>query len=295
MKFVPLWTAVITPMFEDFSIDYDSFENVLKKQEETGNGILILGSTGEGLNLLDSEKKDIVKFTKSLKLSVPVMAGIGGFHLEAQKEFIRFCDEEKVDALLLVNPIYAKPRKEGQFAWFNALMETTTTPCMVYNVPSRTGVKLHPSVPARLNKKFGHLMGVKEASGSVPDFKAFRDADPNVVMYSGDDSLTRDFVAEGAIGLVSVASNCWPKQTLKYLELCLEGKTDQLYEEWIPCADLLFDAPSPIPVKTLMEHKGWIESNTVRLPLVVEDLSAETEEALLEADKKVSGWYSEFE
>src|SRR5690554_8118264 len=102
MENYPLWTAVVTPMNEDSNIDYDSFENVLRKQEEAGIGIVVLGSTGEGLNLNAEEKKKVVLFAKSLSLTVPLMAGVGGFLLDTQIEFIHFCDEVGVDALLLV-------------------------------------------------------------------------------------------------------------------------------------------------------------------------------------------------
>jgi len=289
----PLWTAVVTPMNDYAEIDFDSFESVLKEQEVAGNGVLILGSTGEGLNLTNEEKREVVKFTKSLNLVVPVMAGVGGFNLEAQIDFIKFCDELDVDAFLLVNPIYAKPGKEGQFAWFRSLMIETDTPCMIYNVPSRTGIKMHPEVPAQLHREFGNYLGLKEASGSIEDFRAFRNAEPKAPLFCGDDNLIKEFVDLGAVGHVSVASNAWPKKTRKYLDLALAHDYENLFEEWVACADLLFDAPSPTPVKALLFHKGWINSDQVRLPLVREDLKQETEEALIEADRKLNSWFEE--
>ena len=293
MENYPLWTAMVTPMNEDTSIDYDSFELILRKQEEAGNGVLVLGSTGEGLNLTDTEKREIVTFVKLLKLKVPFMVGLGGHHVHAQIDFIKYCDQIGVDAFLMVAPIYAKPGKEGQLAWFSTLMKETKTPCMIYNVPSRTGIQMHPDVPAQLYKTFPNYMGLKEASGDVEKFKAFRDAASGSKMYCGDDSLIKEFTEAGAIGLVSVASNAWPEKTHKFLEMHLKNEMEEIFSEWVECADLFFDAPSPIPVKTLMQHKGWIKSDTVRLPLSVDDLNAETEEALLEADKKINTWYEE--
>lgn len=287
----PLWTAVVTPMNDYAEIDFESLESVLKEQEVAGNGVLILGSTGEGLNLTSEEKEEVVKFTKSLDLVVPVMVGIGGFNLEAQIEFIKFCDGQNVDAFLLVNPIYAKPGKEGQYTWFKSLMVETDTPCMIYNVPSRTGVKMNPEVPAKLFSDFGNYMGLKEASGSIDEFKAFRDAAPEAPLYCGDDNLIKEFAELGAVGHVSVASNAWPAQTKKYLQLALENKLAELFEDWVACADLLFDTPSPTPVKALLFHKGWINSDQVRLPLVRKDLTQETEEALIEADRKINQWF----
>ncbi len=291
MKNYPLWTAMVTPMMADGTIDFESFENLLVKQEEAGAGVLVLGSTGEGLNLTGQEKKDVVRFAKSLNLKVPLMAGLGGFHLEAQKEFIGFCDQVGVDAFLLVTPLYAKPGKEGQYEWFHALMSETETPCMIYNVPSRTGVKLHPEVPARLQEAFDHVLGVKEASGNINEFKAFREHAPDVDFYSGDDGLTRAFTEEGAAGLVSVASNAWPEQTMRYLRLCLEKKYDRLFTFWTEATDALFAAPNPIPAKVLLQHKSWIANESVRPPLSVKDISPEMEEALLEADRRIHAWF----
>lgn len=290
MEQFPLWTAIVTPMNTDGSVDYESFELLLRKQEEAGNGVLVLGSTGEGLNLNEEEKRGIVQFTKGLDLDVPVMVGIGGFDLSAQVDFIHWLNEIEPDALLLVTPLYAKPGAEGQFEWFSELMAETELPCMLYNVPSRTGVKMHPSVPARLSKEFDNLMGVKEASGSVEEFKAFRREAPDVKFYSGDDGMTPAFTKEGGVGLVSVASNVWPKATRKYVDLCLADETEDLFPLWKNATDALFKAPNPVPVKTLLHKKRWITNDTVRLPLSLSDISEEVENELLEQDKNIAEW-----
>lgn len=289
----PLYSAMITPMHEDGSIDYESLEYLLRKQEQAKVGTLVLGSTGEGLNLTDQEKRAVVKFTKELDLEVPLMVGVGGHSLEDQKRFIIYCNEVGVDALLLVTPLYAKPGKEGQYEWFYSLLTTTTTDCVLYNVPSRTGVKLHPEVPARLLKEFDHLSGVKEASGSVDEFKEFRKHSPSLNFYSGDDGLTEAFIKEGAIGLISVASNVWPSQTRKMVDLMLESKFDNLYKDWGESTNALFSASNPVPTKVLLQHKGWITHTTVRLPLSLNDLTAEGKEGLLEAGRKINNWYKE--
>ncbi|MAO64401.1 MAG: 4-hydroxy-tetrahydrodipicolinate synthase [Balneola sp.] len=290
MENFPLWTAIITPMNPDGSVDYDSFETLLRKQEEAGNGVLVLGSTGEGLNLNEEEKRGIVQFTNGLDLDVPMMVGIGGFGLSAQVDFIHWLNEVEPDALLLVTPLYAKPGAEGQFEWFSELMAETELPCMLYNVPSRTGVKMHPSVPARLSQEFDNLMGVKEASGSVEEFKAFRQEAPDVKFYSGDDGMTPAFTKEGGVGLVSVAANAWPKATHKYVDLCRAGETEGLFPLWKNATDALFKAPNPVPVKTLLHKKGWIANDTVRLPLSLSDISKEVEENLQKFDKDISDW-----
>lgn len=293
MEKFPLWTAIVTPMNTDGSVDYDSFEFLLRKQEEAKNGVLVLGSTGEGLNLNEEEKREIAEFTKGLDLDVPMMVGIGGFNLPGQVDFIHYCNEIEPDALLLVTPLYAKPGAEGQFEWFSELMAETEIPCMLYNVPSRTGVKMHPSVPARLSEEFDHLFGVKEASGSVEEFKAFRSAAPKVKFYSGDDGNTPDFGREGAVGLVSVAANIWPQATHRYVELCLEGNTDSFQPVWKNATDALFKAPNPIPAKVFLHKKKWISNDTVRLPLSLGDITDEVEQSLAKADTGIAKWFSE--
>ena len=169
-------------------------------------------------------------------------------------------------------------------------MNTTNTPCMVYNVPSRTGIHIHPEVPAQLFEEYSHYMGLKEASGSMEKFKAFRDASPKALVYCGDDNLIKEFSEGGGVGLVSVAANVWPKETHKYSQICLKSDNENGFNNWVESVDLFFHAPSPIPVKTLLEHKGWINSNTVRLPLSLKDLQPETKDALIEADKEINNW-----
>ncbi|XWN38759.1 MAG: 4-hydroxy-tetrahydrodipicolinate synthase [Balneola sp.] len=289
----PVFTAMITPFNQDGSVDFESFEYLLLKQQEAKVGTLVLGSTGEGLNLNAQEKRAIVKFAKELNLDVPLMVGIGGHSIQAQKEFIDYCDEVGVDSLLLVTPLYAKPGKEGQYEWFSELLSITETPCVLYNVPSRTGIKLHPEVPARLSKEFDHVVGVKEASGSVDEFIEFRKHSPDLDFYSGDDGLTEAFVKEGGIGLVSVASNVWPTQTRKMVDLMLDGSFEELFEDWEESANALFSASNPVPTKVLLQHKGWITHTNVRLPLSLKDLTHESEEALLEADRKINLWIKE--
>ena len=253
--------------------------------------MLLLGSTGEGLNIPLDQKKAVISFCTRLDIEVPIMAGLGGFLLEEQLHFMHYCDGEGVDAFLLVAPIYAKPKKEGQLAWFSHLMKATKTPCMLYNVPSRTGIHMDPEVPAHIFATFPHYLGLKEASGNLDHVRAFKAAAPKSPLYCGDDNLIKEFVAEGAIGHVSVASNVWPEKTHHYWKLCTIDPS-KLLKEWVPIVDTLFHAPSPIPAKAIMQHKGQIPSAHVRLPLDINDLQPETLQTLIEADKTLQDWDS---
>ena len=293
MNKTALWTALVTPFESHGIVDFDGLETLIKRQESAGNGILLLGSTGEGLALDTEEKKQVVIYAAGLKVEVPIMVGVGGYKLHKQIQFIEECNTCPIDAYLLVTPLYSKPGKNGQIEWFSALLEATDRPCMLYNVPSRTGVKLHPEVPAVLAEKYDHLMGVKEASGSVEEFKEFRTSAPTVDFYSGDDGLTPAFADAGAVGLVSVASNVWPEATHAYVKECLAGNHEGLKQAWPGAIQQLFNGPNPVPAKALLKHKGLIGTDTVRLPLSLADLGSM--EKLVEADNAISNWFNSYQ
>lgn len=289
MKNTQVWTALITPMKDDGTIHYSDLEKLVRRQEKTGNGILMIGSTGEGLALSGDEKLEVIKFVSDLNPEVPVMAGVGGFNLEEQKKWISTCNKLNVDAFLLVTPLYAKPGLEGQVHWFKSLLDTAEKPCMLYNIPSRTGVDMNPEVLIRL-KGHENLWAVKEASGSVHDFKAFRHAAPDVSFFSGDDAMVPFFSVAGCAGLVSVSSNVWPEATKLYVHKCLAGKSESSLAVWDRAVQALFSAANPTPAKLLLKEKGIIESAAVKPPLVQHELKDLSE--LLNADKEIENWYN---
>ncbi|HEX6982399.1 MAG TPA: 4-hydroxy-tetrahydrodipicolinate synthase [Balneolaceae bacterium] len=286
----PLWTALVTPMRENGDLHLDDLASLINRQDEAGNGVLILGSTGEGLALDLEDKKQVVKTAANLNIDVPIMAGVGGFNLKEQLEWIEYCRQFNIDAFLLVTPLYAKPGARGQVEWFKALLDAADKPCMLYNVPSRTGLKMSPAV---LKELHGHtnFKAVKEASGSIADYQNYRKTAPDLAFFSGDDGLTPFFAMAGCNGLVSVASNVWPKATHRYLEWCLAGRGPELLPLWQECTEALFSAPNPVPAKVLLKEKGWISSSVLRPPLTedeVEDIGL-----LKNADGKIQEWYEE--
>ena len=288
----PVWTALITPLLENGDIDFENLGTLIALQEQAGNALLILGSTGEALALNLEEKQAIIKYIGKQALKVPVMVGVGGFQLEEQIQWIKFCEQHaKVDAFLLVTPIYAKPGIIGQTKWFEALLDVSSKPCMLYNVPGRTAVKLIPEVLTHL-KGHNNLWSLKEASGSLEDFKAFQMANLDVTMYSGDDGLVAEHVPLGAVGVVSVSSNAWPRATHRYITSCLAQK-DPEFAGWVDACDALFLSSNPIPVKVLMHEKGLIKSTMLRLPLTADDFGLEKLKTLLAHDQAVSKWHKE--
>lgn len=283
-----LWTALVTPMKENGDVNPDELASLIHRQDEAGNGVLVLGSTGEGLALSPEDKKKVVETASSLNLDVPLMVGVGGFNLRRQLEWIEYCNQFEIDSFLLVTPLYAKPNVKGQIQWFEALLNAADKSCMLYNVPSRTGVKMHPDVISTL-ADHKNMYALKEASGSIDDYQEFRKRAPQLPIYSGDDGLTPFFAAAGCQGLVSVMANVWPKATHRYTKRCLQGRGQELLPLWQECSDTLFSVSNPIPTKVLLAEKGWINSATLRLPLTSDEI--EDTDFLLEADKRINDWY----
>lgn len=284
----PLWTAVITPMKEDGTVDYESLGVCLDQQVEAKNGILILGSTGEALNLDSYERKKILDYLKEKKPHAPIMCGVGGSELEEQLAWVTHLETLPIDAYLLVVPLYAKPGSEGQYEWFKALMDASTKPCMLYNVPSRTGIDMCFKALEKLNTH-KNFWAVKEASGSVDKFKKYVKAAGTGRVYSGDDGLLPAFTPHGCKGLVSVAANSWPKQTHRYAELALSGDLKEA-KLWEDSANALFVASNPIPVKWLMAQHKSISSDVLRAPLTQKDMCQN--EVVSDADKKINNWFN---
>jgi 4-hydroxy-tetrahydrodipicolinate synthase len=288
----PLWTAIVTPMNEDSSVDYPTFEKILREQEAAKVAVVILGSTGEALNLNKDECKKILEFGLALNLSVPVMTGIGGINQKETLEYVTYLNTlSKLDAYLVVTPLYAKPGEFGQTEWFKSILDLAVRPCMLYNVPGRTGVKMNFNAIKNLadHKNF---WAIKEASGSVEDFKKYTEAAPKARVYSGDDGMVPDFKPHGCVGLVSVASNAWPVETRAYVVKTLEGKLSAPEADlWKSSCDTLFIAANPVPVKNLMHAQGKIKTNVLRSPLDHRDLADNT--PVLAADKKIKTWHKE--
>ncbi|TMP31604.1 4-hydroxy-tetrahydrodipicolinate synthase [Pseudoalteromonas rubra] len=283
----PLWTALVTPFDACDQVDYHSLEQLVAQQVEANNGILLLGSTGEGLALTLAEQHKIVEFVCALKPSVPIMVAVGGINLSAQLEWVEFCNTQNIDALLLGSPLYAKPGVVGQTQWFDALLSATSLPCMLYNVPGRSAVAIAPEVLTNL-AHHDNLWALKEASGDIATFESFRRALPKLAIYSGDDALLPYFAQAGAAGLVSVAANAWPVQTAEFVRRALSGTSPNLFTIWADAISSLFAVANPIPVKTLMHLQGNLATPHLRPPLTHLELTNNA--ALSAANEQILSW-----
>lgn len=284
---VSLWTAVVTPLKQDHSVDFEALTKIIRDQEEAGNGLLILGSTGEALNLSLSDKKQIVSHVVSLQPKSPIMVGVGGHQLEETLEWLKYLEGTFIDAYLMVTPLYAKPGPIGQYQWFKALMDAVTRPVMLYNVPGRTAVALSTEAVEKLSHH-KNFWAIKEASGSVEKFKDYLKAAHGKAVYCGDDALMPEFALAGAAGLVSVASNAWPCETHLYVEQCLK-KTFDDKELWTKAANSLFVVSNPVPVKRLMFENKTINTPCMVTPLSHEDMQDATQ--VTEAHHSIQSWY----
>lgn len=271
MKENILWTACVTPFVGDNQkIDYPSLEKLLKTQENNNNGVVLLGSTGEGLSLSQEERLEIVNRACSLKIKTPIIVGVPSYHLPTALGWLNICNDLPISGYLLTTPLYSKPGIRGQIQWFERLLESSKKPAMLYNIPSRTGVKLYPQTLEALSDH-PLLFGLKDSSGIVGSVTNYKKAAPSLKIFCGDDDMMPAMAMEGAEGLVSVASNVWPLATNQYVKKCLKGEKVNLII-WRDALKVLFSASNPIPVKALSHAMGLIESCVVRPPLSEKDL-----------------------
>lgn len=287
-KEFPLWTALVTPFLENGKIDTASLAKLLDEQVRAKNGILLLGSTGEALNMSLAEKKSLLDFALPKLKNSPVMVGLGGFEEVANLEWLAYLETLPVDAYLAITPIYAKPGRHGQTQWFSKILDRSTRPVMLYNVPSRSGIKLNPLTVSDLNHH-KNFWAIKEASGSVEDMKMYLKNCSGQHIFCGDDGLTPTFCDAGAVGLVSVASNAWPTATHRYVREALAKKlTPEECEGWAKASDALFVASNPVPVKALLHSEKRIATKIMRSPLDCRDLASY--EPLALANDFVTTW-----
>ena len=283
----PVWTALVTPFDENNAIDYQSLAKIAKQQADVGNGILLLGSTGEGLALTEAEKFSIVEYVCQLKLNTAIMVAVSGYQLEQQQTWIKRCNQLEIDAYLLASPMYAKPGPVGQTLWFKSLLDSAQRPCMLYNVPSRTGIEIAVTCLQQL-QDHPNCWALKEASGDLAKFINYHQQCPYVELFSGEDAMMPYLVNAGVKGLVSVCANAWPEATSSYVQLCLSGGDESLASVWKSAVDALFQVANPVPVKVLMHENGHLNTPFLRPPLTHQELPAN--HGLLNVQQSVETW-----
>ncbi|HKS04305.1 MAG TPA: 4-hydroxy-tetrahydrodipicolinate synthase [Chthoniobacterales bacterium] len=265
------FTALVTP-FRDGGIDISAFEQLIETQIAAGiTGIVAIGTTGESPTLSHEEREQTIRvaLAKANRRCL-VLAGTGSNSTEHAIAQTKFAEELGVDAALLVAPYYNKPSQEGLFRHFKAIADATSLPVMLYNIPGRCGVDIVPETVSRLAKQCRNIVSIKEASGSVERVSELRRHLPDAfTILSGDDSLTLPFMAVGAVGVVSVASNLFPSEVCALVRACESNdlkSAEKLHRELLPLFKDLFIEPNPVPMKAALGWRGSM-SPEVRLPL----------------------------
>ncbi len=268
--FIGAATAIVTPLTKD-GIDYKEFARLIEWQIAEGiDAIVAVGTTGEGSTLTDEEHKEAIDFCiKQVAGRVPVIAGTGSNDTAYAIELTKYACEAGADAMLLVTPYYNKATQNGMIASFTAIADASTKPCILYNVPSRTGCNLTPASVAKL-AEHPNIVAIKEASGNISQVAEIAAlAGDKIDIYSGNDDQIIPIMSLGGIGVISVLSNIMPKATSEMCKMFLDGRVAEarkLQLDLLPLVNALFCEVNPIPAKAAVSAMGYGE-NYLRLPL----------------------------
>ena len=282
-------TAIITP-FKNGEVDFEAFGKLIEWQVEQGiDAIVVVGTTGEGATLSDAEHKEVIRYcVEKVSGRVPVIAGTGSNDVAYSIALTKYACEVGVDAVLLVTPYYNKTTQPGLVAYFSAVADASTKPCILYNVPSRTGCNIAPETCAIL-ADHPNIVAIKEASGDISQVaKIAHLCGDKMDIYSGNDDQIVPILSLGGKGVISVLSNVMPKETSQMCHLYEQGNTQEAMKmqlEYLPLVNSLFCEVNPIPVKAAMHAMGWCE-NSLRLPLVP---MTEANEAIMRQHMKQLG------
>ncbi len=277
-------TAIITPMFADGGVDYDAFGKLIDWQIEKGiDAIVAAGTTGEGSTLSDEEHKDVLKFcVERVAGRVPVIAGTGSNDIAYAISLTKYACEIGCDAMLLVTPYYNKATQGGLVKSFKAIADVSTKPCILYNVPSRTGCNLQPASVAKL-AEHPNIVAIKEASGNISQIAEVAAlCGDKIDIYSGNDDQIVPILSLGGKGVISVLSNILPAETSEMCHAFFRGETDKalsLQLKYLDLINTLFCEVNPIPAKAACAAMGF-GGNYLRLPLT--EMEPQNEAKLLD-------------
>ena len=272
-KFKGLGIALVTPFKSDGSIDYEALVRLVEYQIKNGVDFLcIMGTTAETPCLSAEEKAELKSFfIERVAGRVPLLMGCGGNNTAAIVKELKEGDWRGIDGILSVCPYYNKPSQEGLYQHYKAIAEASPVPVVLYNVPGRTGVNMSAETTLRLARDFENIVAIKEASGNITQMDDIIKNKPHDFMViSGDDGVTFPLITLGAVGVISVIGNAFPKEFSRMVRLALNGNYNQaltIHHRFTELFSLLFVDGNPAGVKCLLNLMGMIE-NKLRLPLV---------------------------
>jgi len=270
--FTGTYTAIVTP-FKNGEVDGASLEGLIKIQARAGmDGIVPVGTTGESPTVNYEEHIHIINLSvKFARNKMKVLAGTGGNSTSEAIYLTEQAEKAGAHGSLQVAPYYNKPTQEGLFQHFREVARNTKLPIVLYSIPGRCGVEIAVDTVKRLVRECKNIIGIKEAGGNPDRVSQLREAlGARFEIMSGDDSLTLSFMAVGAQGVISVASNVIPRQMVQMVKAFAAGRSGaalKIHQKYYPLFKDLFIETNPIPVKAALAMMGQIEEE-YRLPLV---------------------------
>lgn len=288
--------ALITPMHEDGSINYDEMEHIVNDQITHGtDAIIVCGTTGEASTMTHEEHIETIKACVDMtKKRVPVIAGTGSNCTETAIYLSKEAQKAGADGILVVSPYYNKATQNGLKKHFTAIAGSVDIPMILYNIPGRTGVNIKPDTMADLSKEVDNIVAVKEASGDISQVaEIIAKSEGRLDVYSGNDDQIVPIVALGGKGVISVLSHVVPQETHDMVAKLMAGDVEgsaKLQLKYLPLVKALFSEVNPIPVKAAMNMIGY-NVGSLRMPLSeMEDANKEVlRKAMTDVGIKVVG------
>jgi len=263
--------ALITPMTENGDVDNAALEALVAFHLENGtDAIIAMGTTGESATFTHKDHRNVVKqIIKLVAGKIPVIAGTGSNSTKEALDLTQAAKDDGADGVLLASPYYNKPTQEGLYQHHKLIADSVTIPHLLYNVPGRTAIDMHPETVARLST-VSNIVGIKEASGSLDRAKELLELCGDTLdIISGDDGIAMEMMLAGGKGNISVTANVAPAQMHEMCKAAMIGdrvKAEKINTALLELHSKLFVESNPIPVKWAL-HKMGYGSNAMRLPL----------------------------
>ena len=264
--------AIVTPMNEDGSVNYEKFGELIEFQIANGtDAIIVCGTTGESSTLTHEEHLDTIKYcVDKVAKRIPVVAGTGSNCTDTAVYLSQEAEKYGVDGILLVSPYYNKATQKGLYRHFKTVADSVKVPAILYNVPSRTGCNIQPATYKELSKN-PYIVAVKEANGDISaTARTAALCGDELTIYSGEDNQTLPIMALGGKGVISVFSNALPGTMHQLADAMLKGDLEsarKLNSQYLDLMDGFFMDVNPIPIKEALYQMGLIQSRFCRMPL----------------------------
>lgn len=282
-------TALITPFDQDLNVDYESFQKLIMYQLNGGvDYLIVLGTTGESPVINDYEREKLIDTALNTAMGkIKIVIGTGSNDTAKVIKFNTLAEKYKVDGLLIVNPYYNKGTQESVILHYKFISERTSLPIIIYNVPSRTGMNILPETAVKINESCKNVVAIKEASGNISQIaQLISIKQKSFEVISGNDDQALPIIALGGVGVISVFSNAFPKESKMLIDAALKHNlkvAQELNNKYLRMMNLLFYETNPAPLKFVLSKIG-IAKNILRLPL--SPIKESTEKLLIEELEK---------